>query len=140
MKKIVLLSCVSKKKDYETTAENLYESTLFKLSLGYAKGLNADKIYILSALYGLVELIDIIKPYNKTLNEMGKKDRIMWSKMVLKQMESKKIELNNDKFIILAGNRYREYLLDYIKNYEIPLMGMRIGEQLSYLKRGMKYE
>lgn len=134
MKKIVLLSCVSKKKDYETTAENLYDSSLFNFSLKYAKKLNPDKIYILSALYGLVEIKEIIKPYNKTLNEMGKKDRIKWSEMVLEQMKAEGIDFNKDKFVILAGNRYREYLVEHIKNYEIPLEGMRIGEQLSFLK------
>ena len=113
-------------------------STLFKLSLGYAKKLNPNEIYVLSALYGLVELKDVIKPYNKTLNEMGKKDRIKWSEMVLEQMKGKGIDFSEDKFIILAGNRYREYLLDHMKNYEIPLEGMRIGEQLSYLKRGIE--
>lgn len=30
MKNIVLIPCVSKKKDYETIAEELYESSIFK--------------------------------------------------------------------------------------------------------------
>jgi len=134
MKTIVLISCVSKKKNYETTAENLYDSSLFKYSLSYAKKLNPDRIYILSALYGLLELTDVIKPYNKTLNKMSKNERIKWSEMVLEQMKSKGVDFENDRFIILAGNKYRENLIKHFKNYEIPLEGMKIGEQLSYLK------
>ncbi|OEF98818.1 hypothetical protein BHF71_10320 [Vulcanibacillus modesticaldus] len=134
MKKVVLLSCVSKKKDYETIAENLYDSSLFKYSLKYARFLKPDKIYILSALYGLIETTDKIAPYNKTLNSMKKNEKIEWSNMVLKQMKDKGLDLKNDHFIILAGNNYRKYLLEHFSNYEIPLEGMRIGEQLSFLK------
>ena len=135
MRKVVLIPCVSKKKESEAKAENLYDSSLFNYSLKYARKLNPDKIYILSALYGLVELTDVIKPYNKTLNEMGKKDRIKWSEMVIGQMKEKSVDFDNDKFVILVGIRYREYLLNHIKNYEIPLEGMGIGKQLGYLKR-----
>lgn len=138
MRKIVLLSCVSKKRDFKTTAANLYDSTLFKYAFRYAKSLNPDKIYILSALYGLLETDEIVKPYNKTLNEMNKRDRIEWSNIVLEQLRDKELDLNNDHFVILAGNNYRKYLLHHISHYELPLEGMRIGEQLSFLKRSVK--
>lgn len=138
MRKIVLLSCVSKKRDFKTTAANLYDSTLFKNAFRYAKSLNPDKIYILSALYGLLETDEIVKPYNKTLNEMNKRDRIEWSNIVLEQLRDKELDLNNDHFVILAGNNYRKYLLHHISHYELPLEGMRIGEQLSFLKRSVK--
>lgn len=138
MRRIILLSCVSKKRDFKTTAANLYDSTLFKYAFRYAKSLNPDKIYILSALYGLLETDEIVKPYNKTLNEMNKRDRIEWSNIVLEQLRDKELDLNNDHFVILAGNNYRKYLLHHISHYELPLEGMRIGEQLSFLKRSVK--
>ncbi|WP_349409357.1 DUF6884 domain-containing protein [Pseudalkalibacillus sp. SCS-8] len=134
MKKVVLLSCVSKKKDTATNAENMYDSTLFKYALKYAQSHNPDKIFILSAQYGLLETSDVIKPYNKTLNKMKKNEQLEWSNLVLRQMIVKKLDLKKDHFIILAGNRYRKYLLDYITHYELPLEGKRIGEQLSFLK------
>lgn len=138
MRRIILLSCVSKKRDFKTTAANLYDSTLFKYAFRYAKSFNPDKIYILSALYGLLETDEIVKPYNKTLNEMNKRDRIEWSNIVLEQLRDKELDLNNDHFVILAGNNYRKYLLHHISHYELPLEGMRIGEQLSFLKRSVK--
>lgn len=140
MKKIVLLSCVSKKKNYTTTAENLYESTLFKYSLEYAKMMNADKVYILSALYGLLELNQEIEPYDKTLNKMKEKEKREWSEKVLNQMFQKGLDFEKDKFIFLAGNNYRKHLLKKIKNYEIPMKGLAIGKQLSYLKRSVESE
>ena len=38
-KKIVLISCASKKLAYKSKAEDLYISTLFRLSFAYAKKL-----------------------------------------------------------------------------------------------------
>lgn len=134
VKKIVLLSCVSKKKDIETVTEDLYDSSLFKYSLRYAKNLKPDKIYILSALYGLLEVENVIKPYNKTFNEIGSKERKEWSNMILEQMITEGLDFDDDYFIILAGNNYRKYLIEHFSHYELPLEGKRIGEQLSFLK------
>jgi len=58
MAKIVLISCSSKKSAHKSKAKNLYISTLFRLSLAYAKKLKPDKIFILSAKYGLLNLND----------------------------------------------------------------------------------
>lgn len=52
-------------------AKDMYVSDLFKKSLEYARRLNPAKIYILSAKYGLLELDDMIEPYEITLNEMS---------------------------------------------------------------------
>lgn len=68
MKKIVLISCSSKKQNIKTTARNLYCSPLFKLSLEYAEKLNPDEIFILSAEHHLVNLDTIIEPYDTTLS------------------------------------------------------------------------
>lgn len=135
MKTIVLLSCVSKKKSYATRAEDLYESTLFKYALKYAKMQNPDKIYILSALHGLVELDQILKPYNVTLNKIKTAERKIWSQKVIGQMKDKNIDLTNDHFIILAGEMYRKYLLPYFDKYTIPMLGLPIGKQLQFLKK-----
>lgn len=73
----VFISCVSKKKDCTCEAKDLYNSTYFDYCLKYARTLTDDKnIYILSALYGVLELTDIISPYEKTLNKMCKSERV----------------------------------------------------------------
>ena len=43
MKRIVLISCVSKKLPYKAKAKDLYNNTLFKLNYQYAKSLNPEK-------------------------------------------------------------------------------------------------
>ena len=103
MKKIVLISCVSKKKPYETKAENLYDSSLFHYALEYGKSLNPDQIFILSALHGLVSLNEVIGPYERTLNNMNAYERRTWSEKVVNQMRDNGLNLKNDHFIFLAG-------------------------------------
>ena len=60
--------------------------------------------------------------------------RKAWAKKVVEQLEVH-ADLQRDHFILLAGERYRRYLLPHLASYEIPLKGLRIGEQLQYLKK-----
>lgn len=106
---------------------------MFKISLKYAQSLNPDKIFILSAKYGLLNLDDEIEPYNETLNEKTNYEIKEWAIEVIKKL-SKETFLDKDKFIFLAGNSYRKFLIPYIKNYDIPMYGLSIGRQLQYLK------
>lgn len=133
MAKIVLISCVSKKLDRKAKAKNLYLSPLFKYALSYANTLNPDKIFILSAKYGLVSLDEEIEPYEKTLNAMKTNERKEWAEKVLLKLKEVS-NLNEDEFIFLAGNNYRKFLITNIKNYSAPLKNLGIGKQLKFLK------
>jgi hypothetical protein len=133
MRKIVLISCVSVKLDHKAKARDLYVSPLFKYGLAYAESLRPDKICILSAKYGVVELDEVIEPYNVTLNNMSSDEIKTWSEKVLLKLKEK-VNLNEDKIIFLAGENYRKHLIPYIKNYTIPLKGLGIGKQLKFLK------
>lgn len=125
--KIALISCTSKKKTYKCKASELYsESPRFALAYNYAKK-NSDKVYILSAKYGLVSDDEIIEPYNETLKDKSVEERKKWSENVLKNLESK-FSLEDDEFLILAGVKYNEYLLPCINKYELPLKGKRMGK------------
>ena len=64
MKKIVLISCVSKKLPHPASAQDLYVSPLFRLNLQYARKLQPDAIYILSAKHGLLDLDTEVEPYD----------------------------------------------------------------------------
>jgi cytoplasmic iron level regulating protein YaaA (DUF328/UPF0246 family) len=119
MRKIVLISCVSKKLSCKAKAEDLYTSPLFKYSLEYAKSLRPDSIFILSAEYGLLPLDKEIEPYNKSLNKMPEKEIKKWADNVTRQLEEQ-VDLQNDEIIFLAGKKYRNYLIPHIKNYKIP--------------------
>lgn len=133
MKKIILISCSSKKLQEKSKSKELYSSDLFKKNLEYAISINPDKIYILSAKYGLLDLEEEIGPYNKTLNKMPEKERKEWADKVLRNLK-KEFDLEKDMFVFLAGEKYREFLVPEIENYEIPLKGLGIGKQLKFLK------
>jgi len=139
MVKIVLISCVSKKLNHKSKAQDLYVSPLFQKNLRYAKSLNPDKIFILSAKYGLLSLTDEVEPYDKTLNKMTSNEIKEWTNSVLKQLQ-KVSDLDNEEFIFLAGNNYRKFLLPHIKNYKIPMLGLGIGKQLKWLTERIKHE
>ena len=137
MKRIVLISCVKEKLDHKSKAEDLYVSPYFQKNLQYAKSINPNNIFILSAKYGLLRLEEEVEPYNKTLNKMPIKEVKEWADCVLNQLK-KVSDLNNDEFIFLTGEKYRKFLIPHIKNYKIPMSGLRIGEQLQWLKENTK--
>lgn len=132
MKKIVLISCASKKAHYKAKAEDLYISPLFKVNLRYARSLKPDSIFILSARYGLLELDKEIEPYNTTLNDMSSTQVKAWADRVIEQLKAQ-ADLQRDHFIFFAGEKYRKYLTPHLASYEVPLQGMPIGKQLQYL-------
>ncbi|WP_047246948.1 DUF6884 domain-containing protein [Maribacter thermophilus] len=141
MRKIILISCSSKKGKVATQAENLYISPLFRKSLEYAKLLNPEHIFILSAKHHLVKLDDIIEPYNTTLSNVSKKDPSLeilsskdkqeWGKIVLKQL-SKYTDFKKHEILILGGKEYFLPLSSKISSESMILNG-RIGERLKFL-------
>ena len=138
-KTIVLISCVSQKLSHKAKARDLYISTLFRLNLRFAQKLSPSNIFVLSAKYGLVDMEEEIEPYDVTLNTMPYKERKKWAEKVLKQMINC-CNIKDDHFIILAGQKYRQYLIPQLASYEIPMEGLRIGEQLQFLKRRVENE
>ncbi|MCK9561642.1 MAG: hypothetical protein M0R02_02860 [Bacteroidales bacterium] len=137
MKKIVLISCVSKKGNNKTRAKNLYKSPLFIKSLAYGQKLNPDKIYILSALHHLLDLDTEIEPYNLTLNKMTKSEKENWGKKVIEQLQQVS-DIKKDTFIVLAGQNYLTPIQNSLTNIETPLNRKKIGERLQYLTNQLK--
>lgn len=139
MAKIALISCVRTKAEVKSPntikAESLYISPLFKKALKYAKEkINADRIFILSAKYHLLNLDDQISEYDYTLN--GEKADIIkiWSDEVRKQLIDKGVDIANDEIFILAGKNYYKYLItDEFLNVRYLYQNMRIGQILHFL-------
>lgn len=132
MKKIVLISCVSKKLAHPARAQDLYVSPLFRLNLAYARKLEPDAIYILSAKHGLLDLNTEIEPYNLTLNKMSTRQVQVWVDQVLEQLKGR-VDLSKDHFVLLAGQKYRKFLMPRLASCEVPMQGLTIGRQLRFL-------
>ena len=131
MKTIYLLSCCKQKLSFPAEARELYQSTGFKKSLAYAQSQKPDAIYILSAKHHLVTLTEVLAPYDVCLNDKSLQERKEWSIEVLKEL-SVVSNLQEDKFIILAGKNYYSELINGLVNYELPLEGLPLGSRLQW--------
>lgn len=124
--KIALLSCTSMKKSYDCKASIMYsESPRFRLAYQYAKKCT-DKIYILSAKYGLLDENTIISPYNESLYEKTRTERLQWSELVIENL-SKVCSLTNDEFLLLSGDKYLEFIEPKLGFTIRPLKGVTQG-------------
>lgn len=135
-RKIVLISCVARKEQKPCRAKEMYISPLFKKSWIYANQLNPDRIFILSAKYHLLDPEKQIDTYNETLYKFPAHKRKAWAQTVLQELRSAGIDPKHDEFILLAGEKYYEYLLGVngIRNFTLPLKGRGgIGCILKYL-------
>lgn len=118
-KTIVLISCCAKKKENGNYAEVLYDSDGFKIRLAYARLLNPDGIFVISALHHVIPLTKFIEPYNVCLKDFSTEDKREWARICWSQLDSFS-DRQNDKYIILAGKDYYEELVKGLKHYEIP--------------------
>lgn len=133
--RVALVSCVKSKLDRPALAKDLYTSALFRALRAYAED-NANEWFILSAEHGLVEPDLVLAPYERTLNRMPKAQRDEWAARVKDELAAR-IPTGTD-VIILAGERYREALVPFLRGrghrVEIPLEGLSFGRQLRRLK------
>jgi hypothetical protein len=78
---------------------------------------------------------EVTAPYNETLSDFSADQRRKWARQVLKKLEG--VLSDNDEVLIIAGQRYREYLIEplrcRVESIHIPMKGMGIGEQLQFL-------
>jgi hypothetical protein len=142
MKRIVLISFVSRKGKNKAKAKDLYKGTLFTNSLAYGQSLKPDQIFILSAFHHLLDLDKEIEPYNVTLSYVSphkqkkkpnlkvltKDEAKHWGQKVLKQL-GEKADLKNDEFIILAGQSYVSPIAKGLTKIKEPLKGIVQGKR-----------
>lgn len=131
---VVCISCVKSKRQAPCAAKDMYISPLFRRMFQYAQNLHPNKIFILSAEYGLLKPDDVITPYEKTLKKMKVQERTEWAQKVLTKLQHE-TDLQADHFVFLAGVPYRENLTPYIAYYEVPMEGLPFGKQLQWLTR-----
>ena len=151
MKKIVLISCVSRKGKIKAKAKDLYKGPLFSNSLDYGQVLKPDKIFILSALHHLLDLDTEIEPYDVTLSYVSpdkrkKKPNLkvltneeanLWGAKVIEQLKQV-ADIKNDRFIVLAGQSYLKPIQNSLTHIVEPLKGIVQGKRPEKLKELIK--
>lgn len=135
--RIGLLSCTKQKQGYPCKASIMYSaSPRFALAYMYAKR-TCDRIYILSAKYGLIHEDTVIEPYNTTLKDQSDSERRNWADKVLTDL-GQLHSLTDNEYIIIAGMNYCEHLLPRLRNYKRPLQGVPLGSWIPALKALIK--
>jgi hypothetical protein len=131
---VCLVSCVGAKGATTTEARDLYQSNWFIKARAYVEGFGSNW-FILSAKHGLVRPDDLIARYNQTLNTIGIAERRSWARLVERQMDNQMPDA--ERIVVLAGKRYREFLMDYLRRragtVQVPMEGLGIGRQLQWL-------
>lgn len=122
MRTIYLISCCKEKLNYAAKAKELYQSEGFKKRLFEALSHNPDEILILSAKHHIVELDQVLEPYDVCLSDQTIGEQKKWAEICIANLSSR-FNLKEDKFIILASEDYYRYLVGQyrIENYETPL-------------------
>ncbi|MFQ5413062.1 MAG: DUF6884 domain-containing protein [Phycisphaerae bacterium] len=133
---IALVSCVKKKRRGPCAAGDLYVSPLFCFMRSYAER-HADRWFILSAKYGLLEPDARVTHYEQTLNDMPSRARRAWAERVLADMRAAGLLHAGAAFVWLAGQAYQRHLSVLLAGFPQtdPLAGMRFGERLAWLKK-----
>ena len=134
MNRVFLVSCVAGKRAKPTPAAELYTSAWFIKTRELVEA-SGEPWFILSAEHGLLAPDMVIAPYERTLNTMSASERREWARRVQQQMEESLPKA--DEVVVLAGNRYRENLMTYLRKrfstVTVPMEGLTIGRQLSWL-------
>lgn len=131
---IGLISCCGPKLDRVSIARRLYTSPLFQKSLAYAER-RCMHVYVLSALYGLVEIEQMLKPYNQRLGR--KKERELWAHQTVAALRGR--HRPDEELLLLAGADYADPLkakldrVGWTGAIHEPLAGMQVGERLAWL-------
>jgi hypothetical protein len=127
-RKIAFTGCGKKKKSTPCPARHLYQGVLFQKTLAYVLKEGFSEIFILSAKYGVVELDQIIPPYEKTLKAMSRKEKEEWTLLVNRQIQEKNLF---GEFWIFAPAAYCSF--DGGEEKHTPLANLRIGKRLAFL-------
>lgn len=132
--RVGLVGCASQKLQRPAPARELYCSQLFRKAAAYVEQ-TCDRWYILSAKHGLVHPDTILEPYNMKLGTKSGPPIYPWADMVRAHLAEELDGVENAQLVVLAGEQYRIILRGSAWPFEVPMVGLGIGEQLGFLTR-----
>ena len=133
--RIGLVGCVKSKLDTAAPAQDLYTSPLFLRRREWVER-TCDRWFILSALHGLVEPDQELKPYDLALSDVGRAERREWSEGVTRALDAAVGPLDDHVFELHAGDAYVDFgLAEGLEKrgatIERPMSGLTLGQQLA---------
>ena len=127
---IVIIPCGGKKREMPCAAGNLYIGPYFKGCMAYALSkVGPERVFILSAKYGLISPNDRIEPYDLRMGNEG----CVTADKVREQAIQR--GLLGEEVTALGGDEYIQVVKQVWPNAATPLTGVGgIGYQLQWLK------
>lgn len=136
---IALVGCSGPKLKEPAPARQLYTSQLFKSALALAEQRH-DVVYVISAKHELVALDQVVAPYDLTMSDIAKEWRAIWGVRVWGSIQNRHQNLDRQIFIY-AGKDYARPIRRagfHRATFHEPLVGLRVGERLSWLRSQLK--
>lgn len=130
--RVGLVACSATKLDRPARARDLYTSALFRKAARYCD-VTYEHWYVLSARYGLVLPYRRLEPYDRKLTDLSPAERFGWAAGIADRLINE--HGSGATFVFHAGEAYRRHLAERLPHTEIPLAGLRIGEQLAWYGR-----
>ncbi|WP_349410833.1 DUF6884 domain-containing protein [Pseudalkalibacillus sp. SCS-8] len=137
---IGLLATGRKKLGHSAPVLDFYTSPLFQKSVEYAKR-HYDRFYFYNAKDGLLLPDQTLEPYDLSIKTFSIMEKKVWARNVIDTFQ--KYESPDDIVVYLHGGKvYRDHLEPQLEqrgyDYEIPMKGLGIGQQLAWLDAQMK--
>lgn len=131
--RVVLLCSANRKHPWPAPAGDLYHSEFFRLAKQYADQLSPKRLFILSAVHGLVAAEEELAPYTMTMSALGQGDVKSWGKMVATQLQEA-VHLHRHEVIILGLGRFANPILKHIPQAIAPLVSMTLAQAMQFLR------
>jgi hypothetical protein len=143
-----LVGCGKSKGDAPAPARTMYTSPLFRKSLELAE-LLGDRAFVTSARHGLVELDEVISPYDSTLNGASRFVRASWGHEIVDALEARALGSASCLLVVtLMGAAYSDPIVEEIERRRangsprfarptVLMSGLEVGERLAFLNRAL---
>jgi uncharacterized protein DUF6884 len=121
---VVIIGCGARKRAEPAEAASMYTGPYFRSCLATALAVAPrERIYILSARYGLLALADPIKPYDLTIGQPG----AVTAAQLADQATAR--GLGGQHVTALCNARYAALIRQVWDDVSTPLAGLGIGRQ-----------
>lgn len=141
---VALIACSKGKQTQAGRPEVLYTGRLLQAQLAYARRVMAfpdERIFILSAKYGLLPLSEEIEPYDLTLAQLSVSERNLWAFQVVNDLLDRVPGVYGA--FVMAGKLYRTAVGEHLAFADIHQVVPHpthygIGQQLAWYKGALQ--
>jgi hypothetical protein len=130
---VALVGCGKSKAATPCWARQLYTSTLFRRSLAFAEH-RAERVLIVSALFGLVLPDAPMEPYDARLEDLDAQEQRAWAASIARDLGPG----DGRQLLLLAGGPYAQLLAPALEAIgwavDQPLRGKMVGQRQGWLK------